>query len=95
MLIIIIVIFQVPKRRSIIQNFKDSLQIWTPLEANEVHFSIQSNTRFQLIIDPSNDQSIMRLLFTFGLLDKKTTKMIVCSDLPGDIQGAVSIEYYS
>jgi hypothetical protein len=56
-----------------------------------VHCSIQSNTRFQLIIDPSDDQSVMRLLFKFGLFKENATKMFVCSNLPGDIQGAVSI----
>ena len=77
--------------RSVLEVLKESLNTRRSLEATEVQFSIQSNTRFQLIIDPSHDQSIMRLLFTFGLLERGKTKMIVCSNLPGDIQGAVSL----
>jgi hypothetical protein len=67
-----------------------SLRSTRSLDISGVHSSIQSDARFQLIIDPSEDQSIMRHLFKFRLLARNSTKMIVCSDLPGDIQGAVS-----
>ena len=65
------------KTRSAIDVLKESLTENRSLEASDVHSSIQSDVRYQLIIDPSDDQSVMRLLFTFGLLDRENTKMIV------------------
>ena len=42
--------------------------------------------RYKLIIDPSEDDSLIRLLFSFGVLQRKETRMFVCSDFPGDSQ---------
>ena len=48
--------------------------------------SIQSDVRYKLIIDSSGDDSLVRLMFQFGLLQKKkeTLKIYVCSELAGD-----------
>jgi len=40
--------------------------------------------RYMLIIDPSEDNSAIHLLFTFGDLDWKNTRVYVCSSFPGD-----------
>ena len=45
---------------------------------NEVHY--------KLIIDPSEDNSLVQLLMTFKVLDRKKTHVYVCSDFPGDSQ---------
>lgn len=67
-------------KRGILDILKDSLadcpQNQRELSDNEV--------RYKLIIDPSEDDSLVRLLFTFKVLIKTKTRMCVCSDFPGD-----------
>ena len=46
----------------------------------------ENEVRYKLIIDPSEDDSIVRLLFSFGILKRDMTRMFVCSDFPGDSQ---------
>ena len=46
----------------------------------------QTEVRYKLIIDPSEDDSLVRLLFSFGVLQRKETRMFVCSNFPGDSQ---------
>ena len=46
----------------------------------------QNEVRYKLIIDPSEDESITRLLFTFGILKHENTRTFICSDFPGDGQ---------
>ena len=45
-----------------------------------------AEVRYKLIIDPSEDDSLVRLLFSFGVLQRKETRMFVCSDLSRDSQ---------
>ena len=45
-----------------------------------------AEVRYKLIIDPSEDDSLVRLLFSFGVLQRKETRMFVCSDFPRDSQ---------
>ena len=40
--------------------------------------------RYKLIIDASEDGSLMRLPFAFGVLQRKNTRVYVLSDFPGD-----------
>ena len=40
--------------------------------------------RYKLVIDTSEDNSLLRLLFAFGVLKEKDTRTYVCSDFPGD-----------
>lgn len=47
---------------------------------------LENEVRYKLIIDPSEDDSLIRHLFSFEVLDRKRTKMFVCSDFPGDGQ---------
>ena len=46
--------------------------------------SSENQTRYKLLIDSSEDQSLIRLLFKFEILERKSTKIISCSKLPGD-----------
>ena len=40
--------------------------------------------RYKLIIDASEDGSVMRFLFSFGVLDRNNTRIYVLSDFPED-----------
>ena len=42
--------------------------------------------RYKMIIDSSEDNSLLRLLFAFGILKERDTKTHICSDFPGDTQ---------
>uniref|UniRef100_A0A1X7VIM8 Uncharacterized protein n=1 Tax=Amphimedon queenslandica TaxID=400682 RepID=A0A1X7VIM8_AMPQE len=44
----------------------------------------ENKMRYKLLIDSSEDQSLIRLLFTFGILKRNKTKILSCSKLPGD-----------
>lgn len=46
--------------------------------------SAENEVRYKLIIDSSQDESLVRLLFSFGILSKEKTKIYVCSKLLGD-----------
>ena len=44
----------------------------------------ENEVRYKLIIDPSEDGSLVRLLFSFGILKRDKTRIFVCSDFPDD-----------
>ena len=67
-------------RRGILDILKDSLKD-CPQNQHELS---DNEVRYKLIIDPSEDDSLVRLLFTFQVLLKTKTRMCVCSDFPGD-----------
>ena len=46
--------------------------------------SAENEVRYKLIIDSSEDESVIRFLFTFGVLQRKNTRMYICSKFPGD-----------
>lgn len=46
--------------------------------------SVHNEVRYKLIIDPSEDDSLVRLLFEFDVLDRENTHLYLCSDFPGD-----------
>lgn len=70
------------QQRHILEVLRDSMQdrpqAMQDLTENEV--------RYKLLIDPSEDDSLVRLLFSFGVLERENTRMFVCSDFPGDGQ---------
>jgi hypothetical protein len=70
------------QKRNILDVLNDSLhdhpQSGKYMSDNEV--------RYKLIIDPSEDGSLMHLLFSLGVLDRQLTRIYVCSDFPGDSQ---------
>ena len=45
-----------------------------------------NEVRYKLIIDPSEDESITRLLFMFRILERENTRTYICSDFLGDGQ---------
>ena len=46
----------------------------------------ENEVRYKLIIDPSEDGSLVRLLFSSGVLARRNTRVYVCSDFPGDAE---------
>lgn len=46
----------------------------------------ENEMRYKLIIDSSNDGSLVRLLFSTGVLQRANTRVFVCSDFPGDAE---------
>ena len=76
--------------RSVLGILKNSLQDCTLSETDDVHTSVQSEVRYKLIIDPSEDDSLVRLLFSHGVLERENTRLYICSDFPGDSQMRVS-----
>ena len=65
-------------QRKILDILRDSLAD-RPNEANRT----ENEVRYKLIIDASEDNSLVRLLFTFGVLDRQKTRVFMCSDFPG------------
>ena len=63
------------QRRSILDILRASLAD-KPQDGDEV--------RYKLIIDSSEDSSLLRLLFAFEVLKYENTRTYVCSDFPGD-----------
>ena len=70
------------KQRNIIEILRNSLDD-KQLPSND---DTQNEVRYKLIIDPSEDESITRLLFMFGILKRENTRTYVCSDFLGDGQ---------
>ena len=48
--------------------------------------SFENEVRYKLLIDHSEDESLVRFLFKFGVLKRKNTKIYACSKLPNDRQ---------
>ena len=69
--------------RSILEVLKDSLEDRPQQEDRDM---AEAEVRYKLIIDPSEDDSLVRLLFSFGVLQREETHMFMCSDFPGDSQ---------
>ena len=65
--------------RNILQILLDSLNDHT----HDSHGSY-NEVRYKLIIDSSADDSLMRMLFKYKVLNREKTKIYVCSDFPTD-----------
>ena len=63
------------KRRDPVEVLKDSLG-----DAP----TIQDEVRYKIIIHSSEDDSLVRLLFQFKIVDRQNTRIYMCSDFPGD-----------
>ena len=68
------------KQRGILDILQASLQD-RPQEKQDLS---ENEVRYKLIIDPSEDDSLVRLLFTFGILKRDNTRIFVCSNFPAD-----------
>ena len=69
--------------RGILKVLHDSLEDRPQQQGQDM---AEAEVGYKLIIDPSEDDSLVRLLFSFGVLQRKDTRMFVCSDFPGDSQ---------
>ena len=70
-------------QRSMLKILKDSLEDHPHKHGLDV---TENEVRYKLIIDPSEDDSLIRFLFLFGVFDRENTRMFVCGDFPGDDQ---------
>ena len=77
-------------RRNVLEILKDSLQDH-PEITSQGHF--QESVRYKLIIDSSDDESAIRLLFAHGILEKENTRMYVCSEFLDESHMHVSPGY--
>ncbi|XP_065839047.1 uncharacterized protein [Oscarella lobularis] len=70
--------------RNVAQILKDSLN--DTMEANQTLGGEggDAEVRYKLIIDASEDDSMTRLLFQHGVLEKGPTRVFSCNDFPGD-----------
>ena len=80
--------------RSVLDILKDSLADRSITQGDDIHSSIQNEVRYKLIIDPSEDDSLVRLLLTHDVLQRKSTRLYICSDFPGDDQLRVGCLIY-
>ena len=64
------------KWRSVLEVLKESLEEERGRDENEI--------RYKLVIDPTDDNSLMYLLIAFGVLEREKTRIYMCSDFPGD-----------
>ena len=60
--------------------------LYSSLQDHQVNTGAENEVRYKLIIDPSEDSSLVRLLFSSGVLQREKTRVYVCSDFPGDAQ---------
>ena len=81
-------------RRNVLDVLKESLNDCSLVLGDAFRMGIQSEVRYKLIIDPSEDDSLVRLLFEFGILDATKTKVYVCSDFPGNSHSEVGFLIY-
>ena len=70
-----------PVQRGILEVLRDSLEDRPQQHGRDM---AEAEVRYKLLIDPSEDDSLIRLLFSFGVLQRKQTRMYVCSNFPGD-----------
>ena len=69
---------------------KESLDDSSMKETSSIHSSVQSEVRHMMIIDCSEDSSVIRLVFQRGILPYQHLRFYVCGDFPGDIHGGGS-----
>lgn len=69
-------------RRPTLEVLQKSMQDRPPASQDLTENAI----RYKMIIDPSEDGSLVRLLFSFNVLNRENTRVFVCSNFPGDGQ---------
>ena len=77
---------------------RESLEDSSMKKTSSIHSSVQSEVRHMLIIDCSEDSSVIRLVFQRGILHCHQLRFYVCGDFPGDVHASssetrVSISY--
>ena len=66
------------------QNIFDILS--SSLNDHPKDVNAENDVRYKLVIDPSEDGSLVRLLFSCGVLDREKTRVYMCSDFSGDAE---------
>ena len=69
-------------QRGILEVLQDSMQD-RPQAIQNLN---ENEVRYKIIIDSSEDGSLVHSLFCMGILARENTRMFVCSDFPGDGQ---------
>ena len=67
------------ERRETLDIIKESLKDQVTIKKNEAGRLEQCSSRYKLIIDESQDESAIRLLFAYGILDQRA-KIHMCSE---------------
>ena len=73
------------RQRNVIEILQNSLQD-KPNRSLHGDQETYDEVRYKLIIDPSEDDSLSRLLLMYNILDPKKTRTFMCSDFPEDSQ---------
>ena len=73
------------RQRSVIEILQKSLQD-KPNRSVHGNQETYNEVRYKLLIDPSEDDSLSRLLLMYNILDPEKTKTFMCSDFPEDNQ---------
>ena len=76
---------EVLRQRSVIEILQESLQD-KPNRSLHGDQETYDEVRYKLVIDPSEDDSLSRLLLMYKILDPKKTRTFMCSDFPEDSQ---------
>ena len=69
-------------KRHILTVLQDSMQD----RPQAVQDLSENEVRYKLLIDPSEDDSLVRLLFSFDVLERQKTRIMMCSDFPENVQ---------
>ena len=76
---------EILRQRSVIEILQKSLQD-KPNRSLHGDQETYDEVRYKLVIDPSEDDSLSRLLLMYKILDPKKTRTFMCSDFPEDSQ---------
>ena len=85
-LIVLQISSQVEKNLTAIQ-WRSALEVFREsLEDHPEGGRDENEVRYKLMIDPTEDNSLMRLLIAYGVLDREKTRIYMCSDFPRNNQ---------
>ena len=70
-----------PHQRHITEVLEDSMK-----DHPQAMQGFENEVRYKLLVDPSGDDSLVRLLFSFGVLERKNTHIFMCSNFPENEQ---------
>ncbi len=54
------------------------------LNDHPVEFNIDQQVRYKLVIDSSEDDSLIGTLLAFGVFNREKTTVLICTKFPGD-----------
>ena len=71
-------------RRNTLEIIRSSTKERGKFVRDNRHSCVRIESRYKLIIDPSEDESLVRLLFSYNILPEGKTRVYICSDFPSD-----------